>query len=115
MGEGQRIDRRLSDFAKDVANRPSAIKNTLNMSPRDLAFTFHCVFGFPVSVTNLLVWDATSLFDLRNETFETFRGHVLWLFQRCGVSNEHRLTSTEVKVTKGNQIKGRLIDQKVVS
>lgn len=115
MGEGQRIDRRLSDFAKDVANRPSAIKNTLNISPRDLAFTFHCVFGFPVSVTNLLVWDATSLFDLRNETFETFRGHVLWLFQRCGVSNEHRLTSTEVKVTKGTQIKGRLIDQKVVS
>ena len=115
MGEDQRIDRRVSDFAKDVTSMPQTIRNTLNMSPRDLAFTLHCMFGLPISVTNLLVWDATSLYDLRIDTFENFRSQVLWLEQRLVVSSGHRLTSTEVKVTKGSQIKGRLIDQNVVS
>ena len=71
--EGRCVDARKGKGdarPKDVVNRPSAIRNTLNMSPMDLAFTVHRVFVFSVSVTNLVVWDATSLFDLRNATFE---------------------------------------------
>ena len=70
VGEDERIDKRLSDFAIDVLNAPSMLEaNSLGMNPRDLAFTLHCVLEFPVTVGSLMVWDATSLFELRDEQF----------------------------------------------
>ena len=115
IGENQRIDKRLTNFAKDVINNPWSAKNGLNMHPRDLAFTFHCIFGFPVNVRDLMVWDATSLFEIRDEIFEKFRSQVLSLSARCRGSLRRRLTSTEVKLTKGSQITGRLSDRNVIS
>ena len=54
--------------------------------------------------------------SLKNKTItDSFIYQFLWLEQRLAVPSGHRLTSTEVKVTKGSQIKGRLIDQNVVS
>ena len=115
IGENQRIDKRLTNFAKDVINNPWSAKNGLNMHPRDLAFTFHCIFGFPVNVRDLMVWDATSLFEIRDEIFEKFRSQVLSLSARCRGSLRRRVTSTEVKLTKGSQITGRLSDRNVIS
>ena len=115
IGENERIDKRLSYFARDVLNAPSRLEaNSLGMNPRDLAFTLHCVLGFPVTVGSLMVWDATSLFELRDEIFCNFRNQILYLATRCCPSGDHRLASTDIKVTSGHQIKPRLIDRKVI-
>ena len=62
-----RIESRLSYFAQDVLVDPKSIHNVLGGDPRDLAFALHCVCGLPVSVSNLMVWDAFSVHDLRND------------------------------------------------
>ena len=116
VGENERIDKRLSDFARDVDCSTGLLaKNSLGMNARDLAFSLHCSLGLPVNVANLMVWDATSLFELRDEIFENFRSQVLLLAERCRAGKTHRLTSSDLKVTTGGQIKSRLADKSVLS
>ena len=114
VGENERIDKRLSNFARDVFNSPPRITDSLGLNPRDLAFTLHCVLGFPVTVGSLMVWDATSLFELRDDIFSNFRNQICHIANRCCSSGNHRLTSTDIKVTSGHQIKARLVDRKVI-
>ena len=73
IGENQRIDNRLSHFAKDVVNNPHSIKSALNMQPRDLAFALHYVFRLPVNLRDLLVSDPINLYAIRDEIAEFSR------------------------------------------
>ena len=115
MGANERIDKRLSDFGKDVVSNPSLLKDSLGMNPRDLAFALHCVLGFPITVANMMVWDATSIYELRDEIVGNFRNQIICLAARCASRNRRRLTSTELKVTTGGQIRSRLADTTILS
>lgn len=109
----QKIDSRLSYFAQDVLV-DSTIQNVLGAEPRDLAFALHCLFGLPITANDLMVWDVFSVHDLRIDLFENLRSLILSVGKRCVKHLRVRLTSTDVAITTGSQIKGRLAARKIV-
>ena len=109
----QKIDSRLSYFAQDVLV-DSTIQNVLGAEPRDLAFALHCLFGLPITANDLMVWDVFSIHDLRIDLFENLRSLILSVGKRCVKHLRVRLTSTDVAITTGSQIKGRLAARKIV-
>ena len=110
-----RIESRLSYFAQDVLVDPKSIHNVLGGDPRDLAFALHCVCGLPVSVSNLMVWDAFSVHDLRNDLFENLRAYILAVGERCKQNSRVRLTSTDVTISGGGQITRRMAAREIIS
>ena len=94
---------------------PKSIHNVLGGDPRDLAFALHCVCGLPVSVSNLMVWDAFSVHDLRNDLFENLRAYILAVGERCKQNSRVRLTSTDVTISGGGQITRRMAAREIIS
>lgn len=111
----QKIDSRLSYFAQDVLVNSNAIQNVLGAEPRDLAFVLHCIFGLPVTSNDLMVWDAFTIHGLRTDLFENLRSVILAVGKRHDRHAKVRLTSADVAVTTGAQIKGRLAARKILS
>lgn len=114
LGE-RRIEHRLSYFAQNVHTDPSCLRNTIGAEPRDLAFILHCIFGLPITARDLMVWDVLSIHDLRDDLFENFRSTVLAIASRCNSTSSVRLTSTDISVSTGSSIIGRLAAKTVIS
>ena len=114
LGE-RRIEHRLSYFAQSVRTEPSYARNKIGAEPRDLAFILLCIFGLPITVRDLMVWDVLSIHDLRDDLFENFRSTVLVVANRCNITSSVRLTSTDITVSTGSSIIGRLAAKTVIS
>ena len=114
LGE-RKIEHRLSYFAQSVRTEPSYARNKIGAEPRDLAFILLCIFGLPITVRDLMVWDVLSIHDLRDDLFENFRSTVLVVANRCNNTSSVRLTSTDITVSTGSSIIGRLAAKTVIS
>ena len=114
LGERQKIDRRLSYFAVNVGNDPMHMKITSGLA-REIAFSLMCKFGFPVSVRDLMVWDAFSAHDLADDVFEDLRTRVLELSLRSSNNISVKgLSSTDASITSGTQILSRLVHRVIL-
>ena len=108
FGESQNIDKRLSYFAVNVDNDPNHLRVTKGEA-REIAFSVMCHFGLPISVDDLMVWDAFSAHDLANDIFEDLRARVIEIGSRSQKAVRNRgISSSLASVTHSEQILSRL-------
>lgn len=114
LGANKNIDKRISYFAVDVENDINHLRIT-NEQAREIAFSLLCRFGLPISVKELMVWDAFSANDLGNDVFEDLRARIIEVGHRC---NKHGsrggLSSTTASVKPNTQILARLMHRNIL-
>ena len=114
LGEKQNIDKRVSYFAVNVENHPDHLRVTKGEA-REIAFSLMCHFGLPISVDDLMVWDAFSAHDLANDVFEDLRARVLEIGSRSQKDAPNRgISSTIASVSHSRQILSRLTRRRIL-
>ena len=111
LGVNQQIDKRVSYFAQDVTVDQRAISSRTTAA-RETAFSLHCMFGNPITVRNLMIWDSFAGFELAGDRFDDLRTTILSLARRSREPQQKPvLTSTPFKPSTGSQIHSRLSDR----
>ena len=114
LGVNSRVDQRRSYFAQTVRVETETNRRH-KTDTRDIAFALHCKFGLPISVKQLMVWDAFSTFELANEISDNLGKVIISTEARCHRDDKKRgLSSTSIKSTTGAQILPRIVDRNAV-
>lgn len=113
LGEDQQVDKHVAYFTRDVLSDPAELPEQA-AAVRDTVFSLHCIFGRPITVRNLMVWDSISAFALANDQFENLRATIIHVARRCNHRrNTRSLSSCSVKPSTGTQILPRIADKRI--
>ena len=115
LGVNSPVDQRRSYFARTVILDEQTVRKS-SPDPRDVAFSLHIhLRGLPISVRQLMVWDAFSTFELASDITANFRNLIFETEMKCNHRKKQGvISSTSVKATTGTQILSRIVDANVV-
>ena len=92
LGERQNIDQHVSYSPVDVENHLNHLRVTQGEA-NEIVFSIMCDFGFPISVNELMPWDAFSAHNLANDVFEDLCARATAVCSRSHMDATNRANS----------------------